>query len=310
MNVPRLDSVSGPPSHLAVLAHLDQPQPVSELAAATRLPLDTVYKAVRTLQQDGVLATHREGRQLVATCTSKPLPSLARALLHDYARSDWSLVLHGDRPTVLHVLNRVRRPELAAEVCGKARSTIYHTTKALGPRGILVRKRGGYVLNPRLGPLRLYLDELAEAKAHHRASALDPAATLLWFLGPELLLRSRKELRGQDVHVGALSAFAEHDVELFTGDAAYYHVATRRLDVADAILQGLLVDPESQINRSYGALVYEKERPDSLLGKAPIYGLEREAEALIRYVTTHEPGDLFLPWREHQRYRSLYGVRS
>lgn len=301
--------MKGPPSHLAVLAHLNQPQPVPELAAATRLSLDTVYKAVRTLDREGVLATHREGRELVATCTSKPLPSLARALLLDYARSDWDLVLRGDRPAVLHVLDRVRRPELAAEVCGKARSTVYHTTRTLAPRGVLVRRRGGYVLNPRLGPLSQYLDELAKAKAHHRASRLDPEATLLWFLGPELLLKSRKELHGPDVHVGALSKFAEHGVELFTGEAAYYYVATRRLDAADAILQGLLVDPESRINRSYGALVVEKERPDNLLDKAPIYGLEREAEALTRYVTQHEPGDLFLPWQDHQRYRSLYGVR-
>jgi len=89
---------------------------------------------------------------------------------------------------------------------------------------------------------------------------------------------------------------------------SYYYLAWRHLSVADAILQGLLVEPESRINRSYCALVFEKRRPRNLVTKARIYGLEEQAAALIRYVDEREPGDLFLPWREHARYRRQYGV--
>jgi hypothetical protein len=82
--------------------------------------------------------------------------------------------------------------------------------------------------------------ELAEVQAHHRVSELDPTSTLVWHVGPELLLRRAHELEGPHVHLGALSAFVGHGGERVLGEGTYYYAATRELEAADAILQGHL----------------------------------------------------------------------
>ncbi len=300
--------MSGPPAQLSILASLDRPKEVKALAEANGLPHRTAHQAVEVLEDKGIVTSHKEGRERVVTPASNVLPGLARALLFDIPRDDWDSILHGDRPMQIHVLDRVGYPELTAEVCDKGRSTLYRTVEILGSAGVLVKRDGRWRINPRLGQLREFVAELAQVQAHHRVGELDPTSTLVWHIGPELLLRSAHALEGPEVHLGALSAFAEHGVELFIGGAAYYYVATRELDAADTILQGLLVEPESRINRSYCALLYEREQPEHLERKAAIYGLEAEARALVAYIETHEASEGFLPWDEHNRYRHQYGV--
>lgn len=305
----RLDcTVPVQPAQLSILASLATPQEVRELAEANGLPHRTAHQAVEVLEAQGLVTSHRRGRERVVTAASKALPTLARGLLFDVPREDWGRVLHGDRPTQLHVLDRVGNAALAAEVCGKARRTLYHTVEQLAPAGVLVKPGGLWRINPRLGPLRDFVAELARVQAHHRASQLDPRCTVTWHLGPEIFVKSRAELSGPSIHRAGLSAFAAHGVELITGASTYYYVATRRLDAADAILQGLLTDPGSTVNRSYCALVYEKVKPAGFLRKARIYGLKEEADALVRYVETHEASTGFLPWSAHERYRRQYGV--
>lgn len=296
------------PPQLAILANLDGPRTVKELAAISALPYQGVYKAVRQLVQRGILTSHREGKNLVVEAVAASAPALARGLVHDHARQDWGRVFRGDRPIVLYVLDRVGDPALTAEVCGKTRRAVYHTIQSLGPRGLLVKRQGRYAINPRLRRLKALLEQLAEAEGRRRLRAVDPKAVPLWSLGPEVLFRSEEELDRPGVYASALSAFAHYGVPLVIMDGRYYHLASRPPDVADAILQGLLVDPESRVNRSYSALLFEKHRPSNLTTKARIYGLEDLAKALIRYVEDHRPGDLFLPWRDHNRYRRQYGV--
>lgn len=295
-------------AQLLVLATLDRPREILHLAQANGLPHRTAHQAVDTLEGKGLLTSHRDGRHRVVTPASKALPTLARRLLEDTPRNDWGGILHGDRAVQLHVLERVGDPTLAAQVCGKARSTLYHTIDRLGTAGVLTRRDGAWRINPRLGPLRDFVDEWARVRAHHHANRVDLRATLLWYLGPELLLRSRKTLEGPDVQPGGFSAFGRYGIDLLVGGAAYHHVATRRTDAADAILQGLLAEPESRVHRSYCALLYEKTRPTTLLEKAPIYGLEQDARRVVAYVESHEAPDGFLPWKEHERYRRQYEV--
>lgn len=296
------------PPQLAVLASLEEPRTVKQLAEANALPYQAVYRAVQELLDRGILRSHREGKDLVVEAAAPAVPGLARSLLLDHARQDWGRVFHGDRPVVLHVLDRIGDPTLAAQVCGKTPRTVYYTIRSLGPRGLLVKRKGRYAINPLLPPLKALLEELAKAEGRRRLRNVDAKARPLWTLGPEVLFKGEGKLDGSGVHIAALSAFAMYSVPLVILHGSYYYLASRPLGVADAILQGLLVEPESRINRSYCALVFEKRKPRNLVKKARIYGLEEQAEALIRYVDKHEPGDLFLSWRDHDRYRRQYGV--
>jgi hypothetical protein len=298
------------PTQLAILASLGEPQAVRSLAKTNDLPYDTAYKAVRQLEKRAVVATHHEGRALVAMSRSGLLPSLARSLLHDHPRSDWGQVFHGDRPTLLHVLNAVGEPELAAEICDKCRSLVYHAIAAHAPRGLLVREGGKYAINPRLSTLRNLLAEWDRTAAAHHLYEIDPTATPIWNLGPDLLFASRRRIADKRVQLGALSRFERYGLPLVLGEMTYYCTTKRRLDAADAILQSLLVEPESKVNRSYCALLLEKAKPRDLLRKARMYGLVEEARALARYTDTHESTGKFLPWAEHERYRTQYGVMA
>ncbi len=299
-----------PPAQLAILASLGDPQAVRALAQTNGLPYDTAYKAVRELTNRGILATHRDGRALVVACRSAVIPSLARSLLFDHPRPDWGRVFHGDRPMLLRVLDQVGDPGLAAEVCGKSRSLVYHAIKTHAPRGLLVRRDDSYSINPRLATLRRLLEELNRVETAHQLHQIDADATPLWSLGPEILFASRKKLTGKGVHLGAISRFYRYRMSFITGETTYYYVAKRKLDAADAIIQTLLIDPESRINHSYAALLFEKAKPADLQRRSKIYGLAEEAHALTQYVQTHEATAKFLPWREHERYRQQYGVAS
>lgn len=299
-----------PPAQLALLASLAEAKGVTALARENGLPYEAAYKAVRQLEKRGILSTHREGKTLVASSRSPLAPSLARAVIFDFPQQDWSRVFHGDRPTLLRVLDKVGDPELAAEVSGKSRSLVYYAIKTHAPRGLLVRKDGEYSINPRIAPLRKLLEELDRVEAAQRLHEIDPEARLVWSLGPEILFASDKRHFPAKVQLAALSRFDEYGVSLVTGDIAYHCATKRSLDAADAILQALLIDPESKINRAYCAILFEKTKPPTLERKARIYGLVDEARDLVHYVSTHEPVDGFLPWRDHERYRQQYGVST
>lgn len=299
-----------PPAQLAILASLTEPKGVSVLASENGLPYEAAYKAIRESEKRGIIATHREGRTLVASCRSALAPQLARSLIFDSPRQDWGRVFHGQRPTLLRVLDKVGEPELAAEVCGKSRSLVYHAIKTHAPRGLLIRKGGTYAINPRLTVLRSLLEELDRVEAAHRLHEIEPDARIAWSLGPEILFASRKRLANPRVQLAALSRFGEYGLDFIMGEATTYCIAKRRLDAADAILQTLIVGSGSSINRSYCALLYEKAKSAELERKSKIYGLEAEARALVRYVQTHEATEGFLPWREHERYREQYKVST
>lgn len=299
-----------PPTKLVLLVGLDEPRQLTQLAEDNGLQLGTARKALNVLEEQGLVATHKEDGNLVASCTANAIPALARSVLFDQPRRDWRKAFHGDRPMLLHVLDQVHHPELTARVCDKSRRAVYYAIETHASRGLLVETEDGYQINPRLASFRELLTEMAKTTAHHRTRQLDPDARLLWHLGPELLLRSNRDLESDDVHPGALSRFAEYGVPLMSGESSYVYVATRELDASDAILQALLVDPESRVNRSYAALVYERTQPDNLEHKARIYGLQEEARKLVEYVETREQLEGFLPWGEHDRYREQYGVAT
>ncbi len=298
------------PVALRILASLEHPKAAAALAREHGLPRGTAWKTIASLAHDGLIQTHIEGRDLVASSPSRAIPGLAATLLTDFPNQDWRLVFYGDRPTTLRVLDQIGRPGLAALVLGKSRRTVQHGIRLMAERGVVTKTGGRYQINPRIRPLGQLLDELDNARAHQQTRRVDKDARLLWYLGPEWLVRSRRPLDEPQLGPGALSLFAEYRVPLMMARDQYYFRTMRTLDAADAILQGLLVEPDSAVNRSYCAVVYEKNRPDNLETKARIYGLEQEAQRLIAYVDRRIEPEGFLPWGEHEEYRSEYGVVS
>lgn len=297
-----------PPTRLAILASLDEPKPIQAIVDENTLPYQTVYTAAKRLETEGIVATRKEGKQRILSPGSPTLPGLAQTLLFDHSREDWDDVFRGDRPVLLHVLHRVGRPRLVADVMDKTERTVHHAIETHAPRGLLVKDGDDYRINPRLGSLVEMLAEWTELRSHTILKEIGPEGRLVWALGPEVLFRADEAPRDETIHAGALSRFAQHGIDLMMPGQDYYYRTHRRLDAGDAVLQALLVEPESKRNRSYAALLYEKEQPEGLPFKAHIYGLKDEAQALERYVGTHDADGFFLPWDEHDRFREQYGI--
>lgn len=293
---------------LALLAELDTAKSISALSDATGYSPIRVRRVVHDLADKGLVTKHKTGREIEVQAASKPISSKARSLLNEFPDQEWGRVLHGDRALVLHVLDQVGRLRPTAGVVGQTPRGVGYTAKSLAERGILVREDSEYRLHPRHHVLGEFLEEYVRVRAHHIVGELDPDARVIWYLGPEVLFRSDEaDLARDDLQLAALSAFPTFGVDLVT-QAHHYILSRRELGVADAILQGLLVEPGNRINRSYCALVYEKTLPDDLVRKARIYDLEDEARRLRAYVRERKAFEGFLPWEEHERYRDQYGV--
>lgn len=297
-----------PPTRLAILASLDEPKPIRAIVEENALPYQTVYTAAKGLESEGIVTSRKEGKARILSPGSPALSGLARALLFDHSRDDWGQVFRGDRPVLLHVLHRVGRPSLVADVMDKAERTIHHAIETHAPKGLLIKEGNEYRINPRLGALVEMLGEWSKLRSHTILQKVAPKGRLVWALGPELLFRADEAPRDETVHPAALTSFAQYGIDLMMPGHEYYHRTHRQPDAGDAILQALLAKPESKRERSYAALLYEKENPPDLAFKAHIYGLKDEAEAIIHYVETHEADERFLPWREHDRFREQYGV--
>ncbi|HLF16975.1 MAG TPA: hypothetical protein VI796_06070, partial [Candidatus Thermoplasmatota archaeon] len=217
---------------------------------------------------------------------------------------DWGAALHGDRPTLLHVLDRVGSPGLAADVLGVSRAGVHKAIQAWASLGLVRRVGTRHALAEGQGRLRAFLAETARTEALHRMRAIDSAGELRWSLGPELLYWAPRPSTSARVQPAGPTALAQYGITTF-GRGAYHALSHRTLDGADAALQTLLVGGDDALHRSTAALLVEKERLD-LRRKAPLYGLEEEASGVAAYLAERRDRVGFLPWSEYDGLRRLY----
>ncbi len=314
--------MSVPPEQLSALASLDEAKSVSRLAVENGSPYPTMQKAVNSLAAFGLVQTARQGRERLVSASSPTIAGLARALLFDAPRQDWRAVFHGERLVLLHVLDRIRDPALTAEVLGTSRNSVYHAIRKHAPNGLLLKEKGGYRINPRLIEFRAFLLEWNALRSTKAIRDLDPQATAMWRLGPELMFRSRKTLHALNLGYGAYSAMAAHGAPVIEKtDATTYYYSHRKLTPADAVLQAMVAEgnesaesanlPAKNVRAQWAAFIERhlpkpEDRKD-LHRRAPIYNKSDETDAVLAFLANREaPG--FLPWKEYERFRQQFGV--
>jgi hypothetical protein len=281
-----------------------------------------MQKAVNSLEAFGLVQTTRQGRERLVRASSPTIAALARALVFDAPRQDWRAVFHGERLVLLHVLDRIRDPTLTAEVLGTSRNSVYHAIRKHAPNGLLLKEKGGYRINPRLMEFRAFLLEWNTLRSTKAIRDLDPQATALWRIGPELMFRSRKTLHALNLGPGAYSAMAAYGAPVIEKTAATtYYYSYRKLTPSDAVLQAMvaegnenaeLANPPSKNIRAQWAAFIERHlaRPEDhkeLKRRAPIYNKSDEVDIVLAFLAQHE-GPGFLPWNEYERLRRQFGV--
>jgi hypothetical protein len=280
------------------------------LAAANGLPYPTAYAAVRDLEGKGLVFTVKDGRSRVVRPTDPALPGLAQALIFETPRPDLAKIVHGDRLLQFHVLDRVRKPGLAALVLCKTKRAVEQTVAEFAPSGFLARTPDGFRIHPRHVNYRAFIDEVARVQALARVRRYTPSAVLVWHLGPEVLFKSHDPVEDTGVMRAGFDRFGDFGVELVGRGFRAYHLARRSLGPADAVMEAVLIDGDTPIHRTYCCLLYEKTRPADFEAVAQIYGLARLARLIVRYVDGGQDLPGFLPRKEHERYRREYGLVS
>lgn len=294
-------------ANLAILAALDRPLSIQDLADRTALGHETVRWAIASLEEQGLADTEAKGQHRIIRAGSPVLVDRARALT-ERPHPAWKQVFHGEHPLLLHVLDRVGSVDLTAEVMGQAKSTIYHFIAQVAPKGILQKDGLGYRVHSRQRALRDLVEEWSRLRSYRAVRSIDAEARLLWFLGPEAMFSARKKAAGEGVHPAGLTAFADHGILIQTGERSTWLLSRRQPTAADHLLQAIRAESESRTVHNYAALLYEAARPEDLLRKAPIYGLEQDVERIRRFVDEQADQPGFLPWSEHERFRELYRV--
>ncbi len=279
------------------------------------MPLADVHRRLATLRAKGWVRTYKgqtgnDYAGLLVEPASRRLLEAIHALQQAVPGRSWGSTFHAERPVFLDTMHHVGSVTEAARICRFSSSTAYDNVRAMHQEATLVRHGDAYRLNDRVPPLHDAIHEAARLATIRRIAGDDvqqPPFDLVWHQGPEAVVSSGAELVG--LRPGGLDAFAEHGLEFSTRRRTFY-AGWRKLDAADAILQAILTDPSSAQVRSYAALLYEKDRLDSLERKAVWYGL-RDAPALFhRYVDQRVEVEGFLPQKEYARLKALYGVQT
>lgn len=298
-----------PPEQLTALASLDHPKSIAALAAENGMPYPSAHKAVKTLEATGIVSLTPQGRTKLVAAASSSIAALASQLVRGPQRQDWHRAFYGDRLVLLHVLDRVRRPELAAQVCGVTRSTMYHAIKIHAEQGILLQEGEGYRINPRLAEFKAFLLEWNTLHSLKLLRDIDPTAVPVWKLGFEILFRIRAQLSHPGVQAGAYTAFAAYGAPIVERKEPTYYATSRILGPADAVLQAMVADSEAATptSRAHWAAFIEKTQPTDLEEKAAIYGQLAKVRQVQRYLRDHQANG-FLPWNEYARFREQYGV--
>lgn len=310
-----------PPEQLRALASLDSEKSVRRLAQDNGSPYPSMQKAVNTLEKVGLVTTIRQGRERLVKPASTQLASLARALIMDAPRQDWRSIFRGERLVLLHVLDRVRDPALVAEVCNVARTTVYHAIRTLAPSGLLLKDGNGYRVNSRLVEFRAFLLEWNTVRSTKAIHDLDPQATGMWRLGPELMFRSRNPVVAPHVHLGAFSAMAQLGAPIVEKtEATTYYVSRRPLTASDAVLQAMVMEgnntaeatlpPAKSVRAQWTAFIEAHVPRDSypdLQQRAKIYGKVSEVQDILTYLRNHDAAG-FLAWPEYERIRQQFGA--
>jgi hypothetical protein len=295
-----------PPAELSMLASAAQPKDIKELAEENALSYQTAYAAVRSLEDQGLVKTWRDGKKRVVQPSDPALSGLAQILLFESPRQDLDRLFHGDRLLQFHALHKVQRPDLAALITNRTPRAVYQTIQDFAPSGFLVRTEEGFQLHPRQANYWRFIEDVARLHGASQVQEIAKDGVLVWYLGPEFIFKSREEVQAPRVHRAGFDRFAEFGIELIGGEFRAYHWAHRELDASDAVFESIILNGDTPTHRSYCALLLEAQQPSDFLKKAEIYGMRAFAEALQEYVSNHKAQPGFLPWSEHERYRAQY----
>lgn len=265
---------------LAVLAELEEPRSTSEVAERLDVVEVDVEEAVSELEVAGLVEREGFGAKTRLVPVTPELARRADQVRSALSAAAWRALFGRERAQRTHVLARVGRLELAADVLDEPVESLRADAYELVEAGVLVED-GGFGLDPGTPALGELLAEVDALRAERWVASLDVDGRVRWHLGPEIVFTAERPVDDPEVTYGGPSLFADHGVPVDVGEDVYARTH-RALDASDAILQATLTHPEEDRVREACRELYAQAATPTFREKARIYGVEAVAEAIRR----------------------------
>jgi len=238
-----------------------------------------------------------------------------RTFIHESPSIAWEDVITNSSFDVLAALgsrDRSRRdhdgttPTAISRMTGLSRVSVHKSIDHLKRNFIVSTKKGTYRVLPGRTDLVGMIDSLSKHHAYACSGDIVPNPRLLWSLGSQYLIEGDRTIQ-DDSHIEAgLDTLPYHGFPIITH--RHHSIRTRReMSVSDHICHILL---SGHGNTRFAVLLYIAKRPDSIVEKASIYGIEGLVEEMLRYVVTRgvERTGILPTWDAIESLADQYGV--
>lgn len=280
------------PKEVAALRSI-RPAGVSnkEIAAALGVSAPGLSRLSRSLESKGLISVRRMGASnAVAFSDMKHATRLRRVFdEHGHMRLEKVLSLASLKVIgAVAVAPGATRGEIISSsgVSARTLQTVLSDLRGLGV--LRVDGRGVYSIADRFAPIADFAREFNSYANQKAAFEFSPDSVILWEMGGEFLVRTKRGKEDKDFRETAFSAFEAHGVPILQNWHYYYHPCGEWRRTADEVLlQSLLIRPLGTREITSILMFWEKngfgKSLDRLREKARDYDLVGELERIIAY---------------------------
>ncbi len=294
-------------TELKIFIHLDEQKTISQIADGLDLSVPTISKYVSLSidEHNGILQKNKMKRKVFVSRANTTHANLLTSILTEFPRWDVPELFSYSNLKVASIMNDPKRIKDIAFITDLSRQQVKNCLNTLSKVAIVTKKDNKYSLNPSHKLINDFIKTYFANRNENRLKDKTPDGMILWGRGFEYLFKTKKTMNEQKT---AVSVFHEYDLPLMSDKTYYFHTG-RNLDTEDHILQTILIDQESITYNTYAALLYQKTKPDSLIERAVLYGLEEHVSAMLDLLKTKTPkADYLPPWEEYRTIAEDYGV--
>lgn len=296
---------------LEILAGLDRPLSISELARDVDYSKGYVSKRVTDLVEKELVVVLDDGRRKIIEPSKVEPVRIYRDLVQQYPHVDFPELLQGKAIPILYFLDEPITVAQLANRTDNYRNTVNRIVNRLRNRGMVTKDGGRYVLNESFQPLSRFARALANHL--HVVDAPVGAGTILWENPAEFLLQTEEAIDDDRYHLTGPRKFSEYGLALMTTDRRHYFYTERQdvLTPEDIVCHMLLIDDGARQKGYCLLLLARAEVDDELLReRADHYGIEGAVDGLLAYLHTEgeqRPDDV-PTWNDFERMAADYGV--
>lgn len=297
------------PNALKILAALEGPASLAELARIAGVPLPNASIAVKELAASGFVRKSREGKSVVVDPLPFPSQMALRDELKRHPRLRLAPVARGRRAAIVAGLG-FAAPAFLRRATGFSASAMGAIVARLDRFGLLQNdtKLRLTIADEHAG-LRTFCQEVCDRELALELRRVAPPGTrVLWSRSAEALVAwAGGGKLPRPYKPAAYEAAARKGIGFHAGET--YAIRSLRTQTwADTVLQTLLVPPGGPLNRSHAAIMAAHHRIEKLPQLARWYGLEESGARLRAFLRGAPEDPMFLPRADIEDLAAEAGV--